>query len=155
MNPATVSAISAALSAELDALKLAHEALIAERQALIEVAAEALEQAIAAKNNALDVLAGCRMQRETLVGGANLSGLFADLPTTAEVIAAQHTIEELQRLGIECQQLNQSNGRLIGGLRDSTEGALGILRAGDASVTLYGEEGQRDSNMGSRVLGTA
>ena len=62
---------------------------------------------------------------------------------------------QLRIAGEQCQHLNQRNGMLIAGLRERTQSALGILRSGESSVTLYGQQGEAAQDMGSRIIGTA
>lgn len=145
-----------ALTAELAALRTVADHLAREHQALVDLNADELEQAIISKNQALDALAAKRAARESFTGDGSLEAWIASWPENdTQTQAAKQLIEQMHALGTECQQQNQRNGRLIGGLKESTEGALGVLRAGEASVTLYGQDGDRSSDLGSRSLGTA
>ena len=156
MPAAALDAVIPALKQELKALQQVSEALIAEHKALVDVDPGDLEQAILHKNQLLSELANLRRARETLTGTDSLVQFLDDNAAGATgADEARALIEELRSLGKACQQQNQSNGRLIAGLKENTEGALSVLRAGEASVTLYGQDGDRSSDLGSRILGTA
>jgi flagellar biosynthesis/type III secretory pathway chaperone len=156
MSAAAMAAVLDALNEELSALRHVDETLTAEHKALLDVTPGDLEQAILDKNTALTALAQRRVAREALTGtGSLVEFLNRQTPTAEGLQQARELVDALRSLGTECQQKNQRNGRLIGGLKDSTEGALGVLRAGEASVTLYGQDGDRSSDLGSRILGTA
>ena len=137
------------LSDVLQALELEHDALI-------EGDALQLEQAVAQKTSALDAHARLRAQREQ-IGLKSLSA--AELTARANLSEGQRLsglqlVDQLRTAGDACQRLNNKNGMMIAGLRDRTHRALSVLR-GTPDVTLYGNRGSTDPDMGSRVLGTA
>ncbi len=153
--PATHPALTA-LESELVALEAVHAALEEEYSALVDSQAERLENAVADKARLLDALVERRRERESLTGTGSLRDYVSQqmAGNTALLTTATTLIDKLQAIGDECKKINVRNGQLIGGLREMTSGALGILR-GEPVVTLYGQSGDSACDLGSRSLGTA
>lgn len=141
-----------ALENELSALEAVHAALEQEYSALVDSQAERLEIAVAEKARLLDTLVERRRARELLTGTGSLRE-HVNLKMAGNP-AATALVDKLQAIGEECKKINVRNGQLIGGLREMTSGALGILR-GEPVVTLYGQSGDSACDLGSRSLGTA
>ena len=157
MDAQSLEQLTRALAAELNSLKDVESALQAESDALRGLVPANLESAVADKSQALMTFAQLRSNREALLGQLNLEEALDAYAATdeAEHSNAKALLQSLDELGENCKELNQNNGLLIGGLKDRAERSLSLLRSGEAGVTLYGEGGNRDSDLGSRSLGTA
>jgi flagellar biosynthesis/type III secretory pathway chaperone len=145
------------LAQEADALSAVLHALEAEHAALLEGDAEALETAVAAKQTALSNHAQISRQRESAGLRNSITDYVRQHPklTNGQRVTGMEIADRLRATGENCQALNQRNGRLIAGLRERTQSALTVLRAGEVGVMLYGQQGESSKDMGSRVLGTA
>ncbi len=146
----------ALLAQEAETLTEMLRALEQEHDALIEGDSARLEEAVAAKAAALELHAQLRAQREAR-GLTDIShDAIAQRPDLNEGQKATglELIERLRASGVACQKLNNRNGMMISSLKDRTHRALTVLR-GAPDVTLYGNRGNADPDMGSRVLGTA
>ena len=60
-----------------------------------------------------------------------------------------------EHLARECSELNRANGVTVAALRGVTDRALGILRGGEESVTVYGRGGASRTAAFGRYAGSA
>ncbi len=144
------------LAREAEALTRVLHALEAEHDALVNSDAERLENAIADKNDALEVYMTAKSTREAEGISQNLQSMANHPRLSAGQRATGVELASTIRVaGESCKTLNHRNGMLISALRDRTQQAINIVRGNDTGVTLYGQQGNAHLDGGSRVLGTA
>lgn len=146
-----------ALVKEADALSTVLHALEAEHEALLEGDSGKLEDAVARKQMALAEHAATAQERESLGLAQNITQSIKENRNLTDSERAQGLAlaSQLRSAGADAKQKNQRNGMLIAGLRERTSAALGILRPGESGITLYGQQGQANQDLGSRILGRA
>ena len=134
----------------LDMLEIEHEALLGNNT-------ERLEQAVAAKQNAIAAHLKARSDRESLGLRDSLREQLETHPTLVNGLQekALDLVTELSDLALRSKNMNARNGKLIAGLRERTNTSLKVLRPEAASITLYGDSGSAENTMGSRLLGSA
>lgn len=149
--------IADALELELETLIQVVETLDIEHEALMGSDADRLEQAVAAKQNAIAAHISARHQREALGLKEALAEQIKSHPGFVNGLQARalEVVAELRELGQTSRDANQRNGMLIAGLRERTRNALELLRPDAANIKLYGQGGSAEDTMGSRLLGSA
>ena len=145
------------LDKELNTLVYVMEMLDVEHEALIGSDAERLEQAVAAKQNAINAHLKARHDREAIGLKDALREQIEAHPTLVNGLKARaiEIVHDLEKLALKSKELNTRNGRLISGLQDRTTSAIRVLRPEAANITLYGDSGSAENTMGSRLLGSA
>ena len=145
------------VEAELETLTQVLEMLDIEHEALMGNDAERLEQAVAAKQNAISAHLQSRSEREALGLRDSLAEQIETHPSLVNGLRerALNAVSELTRLATESKLLNTRNGKLIAGLRERTSASIKVLRPEAASISLYGDSGSAENTMGSRLLGSA
>lgn len=149
--------IADALECELETLIQVVETLDIEHEALMGSDADRLEQAVAAKQNAIAAHIAARHHREALGLKEALAEQIESHPGFVNGLQARalEVVAELRELGQTSRDANQRNGMLIAGLRERTRSALELLRPDAANIKLYGQGGSAEDTMGSRLLGSA
>ena len=134
----------------LDMLDIEHEALMGNDPAR-------LEQAVAAKQNAISAHLKSRSYRESLGLRDSLREQLEAHPTLVNGLRerALNLVTELNDLALRSKNMNARNGKLIAGLKERTNTSLKVLRPEAANITLYGDSGSAENTMGSRLLGSA
>ena len=146
-----------ALDAELSTLVQVLDMLDIEHEALMGNDPERLEQAVAAKQNAIAAHLKSRCYRESLGLRDSLREQLEAHPTLVNGLRerAVNLVTELNDLALQCKNMNARNGKLIAGLKERTTTSLKVLRPEAANITLYGDSGSAENTMGSRLLGSA
>jgi len=146
-----------ALDAELSTLVQVLDMLDIEHEALMGNNPERLEQAVAAKQNAIAAHLKSRSYRESLGLRDSLKEQLEAHPTLVNGLRekALHLVTELNDLALKSKNMNARNGKLIAGLKERTNTSLKVLRPEAANITLYGDSGSAENTMGSRLLGSA
>ena len=162
MTPADSHSVSpekivGAIEAELETLTQVLEMLDIEHEALMGNDAGRLEQAVAAKQNAISAHLQSRSDREALGLCDSLAEQIETHPTLLNGLRerALNIVSELNRLATESKLLNARKGKLIAGLRERTSASIKVLRPEAASISRYGGSGSAENTMGSRLLGSA
>ncbi len=134
----------------LDMLEIEHEALMGNDP-------ERLEQAVAAKQNAISAHLKSRSYRESLGLRDSLKEQLGSHPTLVNGLRerALNLVTDLSDLALKSKSMNVRNGKLIAGLKERTNTSLKVLRPEAANITLYGDSGSAENTMGSRLLGSA
>ena len=147
----------AALDAELGTLIQVLDMLDIEHEALMGNDPERLEQAVAAKQNAISAHLKSRSYRESLGLRDSLREQLEAHPTLVNGLRerALNLVTELNDLALRSKNMNARNGKLIAGLKERTNTSLKVLRPEAANITLYGDSGSAENTMGSRLLGSA
>ena len=150
-------ALVSALETELDSLVRLLEILDIEHQALLGADPARLEQAVAAKQNAIATHLKCRSEREVLGLRDNLKEQLETHPLMSADAKrlALSAVDELSARASDSKNKNTRNGKLIAGLKERTSTSLRVLRPEAASIALYGDGGAAENTMGSRLLGSA
>lgn len=150
-------ALVSALETELDSLVRLLEILDIEHQALLGADPARLEQAVAAKQNAIATHLKARSERELLGLRDNLKEQLETHPfiSADSKRLACSTIDKLSACASDSKIKNTRNGKLIAGLKERTNTSLRVLRPEAASIALYGDGGSAENTMGSRLLGSA
>ena len=133
------------------------EILDIEHQALLGADPARLEQAVAAKQNAIATHLKCRSEREVLGLRDNRKEQLETHPfisADAKRLALS-IVDELSARASDSKNKNTRNGKLIAGLKERTSTSLRVLRPEAASIALYGDGGSAENTMGSRLLGSA
>jgi flagella synthesis protein FlgN len=158
-SPATT--LAELLSAELRTLKCVSEALDGEHAALVDGPPDALESAVARKNEALQQH---REQLDHRLAWTQAQGLPPDAPLSSLLSSLQASLQDaalaeqqraLADLATQCQEANRRNGLLIARRQQRTRGALDILRGVDSQGDVYSLSGAREHGADSRSLGKA
>ena len=146
-----------ALDSELTTLVQVLDMLDIEHEALLGNDPERLEQAVAAKQNAIAAHLKSRNHRESLGLRDSLRQQLETHPTLVNGLRekALDLVTELNDLALQSKNMNTRNGKLIAGLKERTNASLKVLRPEAASITLYGDSGSAENTMGSRLLGSA
>tara|TARA_B100000035_G_scaffold151391_1_gene128999 strand:- start:337 stop:825 length:489 start_codon:yes stop_codon:yes gene_type:complete len=146
-----------ALDEELSTLVQVLDMLDIEHEALMGNDPERLEQAVAAKQNAISAHLKSRSYRESLGLRDSLREQLEAHPTLVNGLRerALNLVTELNDLALRSKNMNARNGKLIAGLKERTNTSLKVLRPEAANITLYGDSGSAENTMGSRLLGSA
>ena len=146
-----------ALDEELSTLVQVLDMLDIEHEALMGNDPERLEQAVAAKQNAISAHLKSRSYRESLGLRDSLRDQLEAHPTLVNGLRerALNLVTELNDLALRSKNMNARNGKLIAGLKERTNTSLKVLRPEAANITLYGDSGSAENTMGSRLLGSA
>ena len=146
-----------ALDTELNTLTKVLDMLDIEHEALMGNDPERLEQAVAAKQNAISAHLKSRSHRESLGLRDSLREQLETHPTLVNGLRerALDLVTQLSDLALQSKNMNARNGKLIAGLKERTSTSLKVLRPEAASITLYGDSGSAENTMGSRLLGSA
>ena len=145
------------LSKEAEALASVLKALEEEHDALISSDPQRVEDAVKRKNEALDGYMSAKTQRESMGISNSIRDAIANHPhlSAGQRASGIELASAMRAAGEHCKTLNQRNGILISALREHTTRALNLVRGNESGVTLNGQQGNADSEMGSRILGTA
>jgi flagellar biosynthesis/type III secretory pathway chaperone len=146
-----------ALDEELSTLVQVLDMLDIEHEALMGNDPERLEQAVAAKQNAISAHLKSRSYRESLGLRDSLREQLEAHPTLVNGLRerALNLVTELNDLALQSKNMNARNGKLIASLKERTSTSLKLLRPEAANITLYGDSGSAENTMGSRLLGSA
>lgn len=134
----TSNDLFAHLDQQIDVMARVLASLNAEREALIGRDADALENALAEKNECLRRAAELERERQcmpSIDAGIDLGGRW----------------DELIDLTRQCRAQNLHNGALIRGQRRRVEDTLQWLRGDSDAARVYGPDGERRSGMQSRA----
>jgi flagellar biosynthesis/type III secretory pathway chaperone len=144
------------LTRELTCLQQLEQVLEQEHQALLGQDLEAVEQATAAKNQALQIQSSITQNRQQsamqVLGNSSLDSLSqwaAANPDRSELTT------KLIKLARHCQQLNLRNGRLIAQRQQQAQGALKVLRQEETDGATYSGQGKAQPQGSNRSLGRA
>jgi|GEM_PF-1515371 len=146
------------LQDELNHLKLLHEALLEETQALLNQDALRIEDSVSKKFALLEQQNNLTRNRESqiehITGEKGLQAL--------DTLASSHPesnlptlVSELKSIADECRTINQNNGKLIHKRQRHTANALNVLRQTETGVAVYSDRGDAVESRGSRTLGKA
>ena len=124
------------LDAELLALQAVLHAMEDEFTALERRDAEAVTRVSERKAAAVAEAASLKAAREADPHYQSCSQAPDEAPA-----AFRHRLQALRSLAERCQQLNESNGRLIHGQRRRVEATLNLLRGGSAAPDAYDRSG--------------
>lgn len=130
------SGLAAVLDQQLAALGHMLEGLEAEHAVLQGRDIDALHAAMDQKTAQLAKLEQIDRQRLACVGGAD-----AMAQAVAEDASIASRWERITALGVDCQKLNEFNGRLINGHRQLVQSTLEIMQVVPKSGSTYGPDG--------------
>ena len=151
--------IASLLSNEIDCLQKLLNILKQEYDALLNADIEAIEQATAAKNQALAAQAATTQSRRNMTIQASFSGTNEGLQQLIATCENQQELSasfsQLTSLAQQCQATNRSNGRLILQKQQQARGALDIIRQTDTNTPTYSGQGMTTASQDTRTLGKA
>ena len=130
------SGLAAILNRQLAVLGHMLEGLEAEHTALKTRDIDALHAAMDRKTECLAKLEHIDRQRLACMGSAE-----AVEQAMAEDASIESRWERITTLGVECQRLNEFNGRLINGQRRLVQNTLEIMQIVPKSGSTYGPDG--------------
>ncbi len=155
-NP--IARLHEALSAEIGTIREFIDLLRREQDLLKQGETETLLPLIESKNSLANALASLAQAREANLAGygfpSGRAGMEAwvDKAGLADLRQSWHT---LLTLAAEARELNQLSGKLIGlHMNHNQQAFAAMMRATDRAMT-YGPDGQQQTGLGGRILGTA
>ncbi|WP_163834430.1 flagella synthesis protein FlgN [Spartinivicinus ruber] len=150
------------LSSDLTTLSQLTELLEQEQHALRERDLEQLNQLLTTKNECLNRLGHTAQNRSELLkqagftpNDAGLEQWLVSLPSSQQADSRKSWQSVKSRLAY-CQTLNEINGCVINRLQQTLHQLLTIYRGqSQASIKLYGAQGDTSAYQDSQILGTA
>lgn len=158
MTPSTANTPAATLEEEVAKLREFVAILEREQELLTRADIDALMPLIDGKTGIAHTLAALSLERGERLKRTGLAGDRAGMETWLDKSGTEPqraAWRELLQLAAAARAINETNGKLIGLHVQRNQQAFTALMAAANKVMTYGPDGQQQTGIGGRILGTA
>lgn len=158
MTPSTANTPAATLEEEVAKLREFVAILEREQELLTRADIDALMPLIDGKTGIANTLAALSLERGERLKRTGLAGDRAGMETWLDKSGTEPqraAWRELLQLAAAARAINETNGKLISLHVQRNQQAFTALMAAANQVMTYGPDGQQQTGIGGRILGTA